>query len=218
MKYTATTMNGSFVQFGCGTCAPEGWRNFDAGPAFWMQKHLPFLTPMLVKRGYPKYPTQRIQYADVVIGLPVEPQSATAVYCSHVLEHLALSEFRFAIGNVFTYLRSGGRFRAVVPDLEYLVKRYVADPVEEAALRFLDDSGLGDRNGMRGLETLPALFFGRSRHLWMWDYKAMKQELERAGFVDVRRAYFNDSAEVRFKEVEDKGRWENCLGVESRRP
>ncbi len=173
---------------------------------------------MLVKRGYPKYPTRRIEYADVITGLPVELQSAKAVYCSHVLEHLALSEFRATIRNVFSYLHSGGRFRAVVPDLEYLVKQYLADPSEEAAFHFLENSFLGERNGDRGLATLPTFFFGRSKHLWMWDYKAMKQELERAGFADVRRAYFNDSVDARFREVEEQGRWENCLGVECLRP
>ncbi len=52
----------------------------------------------------------------------------------------------------------------------------------------------------------------------MWDYKALAQELRDAGFVNIRRATFNDSADPRFKEVEDQGRWADCLGVECNRP
>ena len=57
-------------------------------------------------------------------------------------------------------------------------------------------------------------WFGNSRHLWMWDYRSLGKELRTAGFTDVRRAEFGDSAEPRFRDVEDPGRWENCLGVE----
>ncbi len=46
------------------------------------------------------------------------------------------------------------------------------------------------------------------------DFKGISKELADAGFIKIRRAYFNDSADPRFKEVEDIGRWENCLGVE----
>ena len=61
-----------YVQFGCGLCAPATWVNFDAGPAFWMEKNLPFLKPMLLKRGFPHYP-KNIRYGDVIKGLPVTP-------------------------------------------------------------------------------------------------------------------------------------------------
>ena len=32
---------GAYVQFGCGICAPTTWLNFDAGPAFWIERKLP---------------------------------------------------------------------------------------------------------------------------------------------------------------------------------
>lgn len=48
----------------------------------------------------------------------------------------------------------------------------------------------------------------------MWDYKAIAAELEQAGFRDIRRAAFNDSQDVLFRDVEELSRWENCLGVE----
>jgi SAM-dependent methyltransferase len=211
-------MSGSYVQFGCGTCAPAGWRNFDAGPAFWLQKYIPFSKSMLVRRGYPDYPVHNIEYGDIIVGLPVESNSAAVVYCSHVLEHLALSEFRCALRNIFIYLKAGGRFRLVVPDLEYLVHQYCKNPAPEAASIFLRAAVLGEASAHRGLRSLPQLLFGRSKHLWMWDYKAIVQELADAGFSDMRRAFFNDSEDHRFSEVENRGRWENCLGVECRKP
>lgn len=211
-------MSNDYIQFGCGLTAPEGWRNFDAGPAFWLQKYMPFTTPVLVKKGFPKYPIKNIIYADVIRGLPVRPLSASAVYCSHVLEHLPLDGFRATLRNVFTYLKPGGRFRLVLPDIEFLTKSYIADLSPDAAFRFLEQSHLGEKQVTSGLGAVSRVIFGRSKHMWMWDYKAMEKELTAAGFVDIRRAYFNDSEDARFKEVEELGRWENQLGVECKRP
>jgi hypothetical protein len=208
----------SYIQFGCGLCAPPNWHNFDAGPAFWLEKHLPFIKSILVRRGYPDYPVKNIQYADVIKGLPVKKGWAKGVYCSHVLEHLPLDGFRTAIRNVLTYIEPGGRFRLVLPDLERLIDDYRSDLGPEAASRFLTASLLGEKRLSRGLSSFVRSLFGRSMHLWMWDFKSISKELEAAGFVEIRRAYFNDSEDPRFKEVEERGRWENQLGVECRTP
>lgn len=206
-----------YLQFGCGLCAPPGWLNFDAGPAFWIEKKLPFLKALLLKKGFPDYPAN-ILYGDVIKGLPVAAQSVDAVYCSHVLEHLALNEFRRTLRNIYSYLIPGGVFRAVQPDLEWLAKRYVESLDSEAASRFMRESdlGIGDRKG--GLAGMLKLLFGRSTHLWLWDYKNLARELEAAGFVDIRRAQCGDNPDVKFRDVEDSSRWENCLGVECRKP
>ena len=210
-------MQPSYIQFGCGLCAPPGWRNFDAGPAFWIQKHTSLLNPLFQRKGFPIYPVKYIEYANVVKGLPVPPNSADAVYCSHVLEHLALDEFRAAIRNVWQYLKPGGTFRLVVPDLEFMVNRYISTEDASAAMKLMEETILGQKDGKRGLRAAAQLLFGRSKHMWMWDYKAMAHELQQAGFVNTRRAYFNDSADPRFKEVEAQDRWENQLGVECNR-
>ena len=153
----------------------------------------------------------------MIKGLPIQAQSASGVYCSHVLEHMSLQEFRITLRNVFSYLRPGGVFRLVLPDIEYFAKVYVDDPDSEAAHRFMRDTFLGEETLTRGVRSLPSALFGRARHFWMWDYKAMAKELADAGFTDIRRAQFDDSSDSRFKEVEDAGRWENSLGVECRR-
>jgi predicted SAM-dependent methyltransferase len=210
-------MNQGYVQFGCGVCAPDDWQNFDAGPAFWLQSRMPFFTPLLKKKGFPEYP-KNIKYGDVIKGLPVPAQSAEVVYCSHVLEHMSLDELRVALRNVFSYLRPGGTFRLVVPDLEQLIKTYLADPGAGAASRFMQDSYLGEKNVTRGLNAMPSALFGRARHLWMWDYKGMAEELAAAGFTSIRRAQFGDSSDPHFQNVESEGRWTDCLGIECKRP
>lgn len=208
---------GEYVQFGCGLCAPATWQNFDAGPAFWLEKNFPFLKPLLIKQGFPDYPAN-IRYGDVIRGLPVAAGAARAVYCSHVLEHLALQDLRITLRNTYRYLQPGGVFRFVLPDLEWLAKSYAASEDPEAASRFMRDSYLGVEEQQKGAAGWMRMFFGRSAHLWMWDFKNLALELHTVGFAAIRRAMIGDNPDPRFREVEDPGRWENCLGMECRRP
>jgi predicted SAM-dependent methyltransferase len=208
---------GDYLQFGCGLCAPQGWRNFDAGPSFWLQRKVPFLKRALVRLGYPGYP-RNIEIGDVVRGLPVPPGSAKVVYCSHVLEHLALDELRVAIRNVYSYLCPGGVFRMVLPDLEQLARSYLDNPNTDANSTFMKDGCLGEKVRRRGVRGLAWRIFGRSKHLWMWDYKGLSQELANAGFVGIRRAHFGDSQDPHFRDVEDPDRWQNHLGIECSKP
>jgi SAM-dependent methyltransferase len=210
-------MNQEYIQFGCGLCAPSTWRNFDAGPAFWLEKNFPFLRSTLVAKGFPDYP-RNIEYGNVIVGLPVASRSIQGIYSSHVLEHLALNEFRVALANVFGYLKPGGVFRLVVPDLEYFVKGYLASESADAAIRFMQDAYLGETEKQRGLSAIVKSLFGRSQHLTMWDFKGIAAELQQAGFVRIRRAAHKDALDSRFLDVEDPNRWENSLGVECFRP
>ena len=61
-------------------------------------------------------------------------------------------------------------------------------------------------------------FIGNSQHLWMWDYRSMSKELRETGFVSIRRAEFGDAEDAMFKDVEVDERWENCLGIECKKP
>ncbi len=102
--------------------------------------------------------------------------------------------------------------------MEYIAKAYVASERADAVLTFMRDAHLGEAHKSRGWADKAKSLFGRSQHLTMWDYKGMAAELEAAGFTGIRRATFHDAEDARFLEVEDPGRWENCLGVECRRP
>jgi SAM-dependent methyltransferase len=164
-----------------------------------------------------KFP-RNARYGDIRIGLPVPESSCVAVYCSHTLEHLALDDAKRAIRNTFKLLRSGGTFRFVLPDLEALARAYLSSTEHHAASDFMASSYLGMKSRPVGLAGLARQWLGNSSHLWMWDYKGIVPELEAAGFREVRRAQFGDWADARFQDVEEPSRWENCLGVECRRP
>ena len=204
-----------YIQFGCGPCAPEGWRNFDSSPTLLFEK-----TPIIGKL-YNKNKNRfadNVEYGDIVKGLPVPASSAKAVYCSHVLEHLSLEECQKAIQNTFKILESGGTFRFVLPDLEYWIHQYVNDPAPDAAKKLLYEIQFGLEKRPKGVVKFFYEWLRTSTHLWMWDYKSLEQELQQAGFVEIRRAQFGDSADEMFKRVEGAHRWKNCLGMDCKKP
>lgn len=207
----ARMMDKQYVQYGCGWCAPEGWRNFDASPTLRFER-IPLLGKLYTKNKT-RFP-RNVEYGDIIDGLPVPENSCQAVYCSHILEHLALDDFRLALKNTYNILARGGIFRFVLPNLEFFINNYINDPGNQAALNFMRSTLLGKEKRPRGLSGLIYLWLNNSQHLWMWDYKSIQTELQTAGFSNIRRANFGDSSLADFKAVESVERWENCLGVE----
>lgn len=203
-----------FVQYGCGWSAPENWRNFDASPTLRFER-LPLIGKLYTKNS--SRFLDNVEYGDIVQGLPLQDHSCRAVYCSHILEHLSLTDFRKALKNTHQILAHGGTFRLVLPDLEYIAKEYINDMSDKAAIKFMQQTALGKEVRHRGIKEFIFEWVGNARHLWMWDYKSIKIELRNAGFNNIRRAQFGDASDIIFQEVENKDRWDNCLGVECKK-
>lgn len=197
----------TYVQFGSGMSAPEGWRSFDASPTLWIERRIP-LVPKRWPRG--------VEFGDAVKGLPLPDRSCAAVYCSHVLEHLALDQFRAALRSTHRLLIPGGVFRLVMPDFQACIDEYHADTSELKGFHFLQYSGLGFDARPRSVRELVAACWGYRRHLWVWDFGGAKAELEAAGFRDIRRARYGDSPDPMFAKVEEEDRWYRALGIECR--
>lgn len=200
------------VQYGSGLCAPASWRNFDSSPTLRVERSL-IMGPLRRLSGKALFP-QNVEFGDIVTGLPIPASSCEAIYCSHVLEHLALEDFRKALANTHRYLKPGGTFRAVLPDMRYYIDQYLNDQRSDACSELLAVSRLGRPVRPRGFTAFVREWLGNCHHLWMWDYPAMEAELRNVGFRNVRRALCGDASDPLFSDVEDAGRWENSLGIE----
>lgn len=200
------------VNFGCGLSVAPGWLNYDASPTLWLQR-LPLLGQLAGQIIEPRFPAVA-QYGDVVTGLPLADGSADLVYCSHVLEHLALQDLRRALAEVARISRPWAVFRGVLPDLDVEVRDYLNDPADDACSRFMHRTFLGTAQRQRGIIGLLRGSLGNSQHLWMWDFRGLQAELQAAGFVEIRRAEYGDSRHGQFQSVEDPARWQGALGFE----
>ncbi|MFM1843768.1 MAG: hypothetical protein RLZZ490_2511, partial [Cyanobacteriota bacterium] len=111
----------TYVQYGCGFSAPHNWRNFDGSPTLYFER-LPIIGNLYTKNKC-RFP-DNVEYGDIVKGLPISPESCDGIYCSHILEHLSLHDFRTALKNTKKVLKPDSFFRLVLPDLEYSIRLY----------------------------------------------------------------------------------------------
>jgi hypothetical protein len=208
-----------YVQYGCGSSAPEEWINFDASPTLRIQK-IPVIGRIMRNKLNVVF-SSNVLYGDIIKGLPLTEEQCDGIYCAHVLEHLSLTDMRISLRNTFTILRKGGIFRCVVPDLEYYAREYIQSLDNgdlSASLKFIGaDTILGLEKRPGGLKGLITSYWGNSRHLWMWDAKSLSQELSVAGFSQIRVCKFNDCEDPMFKYVEEEVRFEKAVAIECRR-
>jgi SAM-dependent methyltransferase len=211
-------MDKLYVQYGCGLSAPEQWVNFDASPTLRIQK-IPVAGRILKKKLNTVFP-ENVRYGDIIKGLPVADNSCNAVYCSHTLEHLSLTDFRKALKNTYRILKPGGIFRCVVPDLENAAREYLTsleNGDQFAAIKFMDSTLLGVEARATGVKGGLTFLLGNANHLWMWDHASLSGELKKSGFDNLRICSFNDSEEEMFKLVEDRGRFVNAVAIECKK-
>jgi Methyltransferase domain len=216
-----------YLQYGCGFSVGKAWLNFDSSPTLRIER-LPVIGTILgrIAGNSQRFPKE-VRYGDIAQGLPIAANSVRGVYASHVLEHLALDDFRKAAQNTYNMLESGGVFRLIVPDLEERARRYVRDVSnnsDEANGLFLRSCHLGLEQRPRSLLRRIRLLIGGSAHLWMWDEASIVEELRKVGFVRIRRCEFGDADDGMFAQVEDRGRFNDQslnlreLAIEARKP
>lgn len=205
---------GNFVQYGCGTCCPSDWRNFDASPILRLRK-APFVGEEIVCRGS-DFPANA-EFGNIVSGLPIPENFADAIYCPHVLEHLWRDECATALINTYRYLKPGGLFRLVVPDVSVLARAFVEGSDPEAGLTFVASLHMAQPDRPRGLVNFLRSIWGHSQHRWMWEYRGLEKYLRAAGFLEIREARIGDSKLAAFASVEDPSRYRYSLCIEARK-
>lgn len=209
-----------YINFGCGIYAPPEWDNYDISPTLKIRK-IPLFGKLISKLfhdiPFPDY----VKEGNIVNGLPILANSIDVIYSSHVLEHMSFEDAQKAISNVFLYLKPGGIFRSVLPDLEILMKEYERNKLENnnnAANLFLKESLLGLEQKPKGMLRKFISFFGNYHHLWMWDFASINQELHNVGFVNIRRCSPGESKDSMIRLIEDPSRFVKALYFEATKP
>lgn len=214
---------GICLNVGCGLDAPQGWINIDISPSLRISK-IPLLGNLFARLlKFPKWPPS-VRYGDLMTEIQgIKPDGCDLIFASHVLEHLALPDFHTALNHVYSYLKPGGIFRLIVPDLQKLASAYLRDAQDEtnkarAATSFMTNSGLGQNEKRNTLYHRIRQAFGNSNHQWMWDFESLSFVLKEHGFVQIHNCGYGDWGDNRFKAVEKKERHINSTCLEAIKP
>lgn len=144
----------AMVHLGCGPIRLDGWVNVDIDRS--------------VK------PDIRL---DLRLGFPAPPESISFLYSEHVLEHFTLNDGCQLLADCRRSLRSGGVFRAAMPDLRVVIDAYLGDWRQQSWLAEFDDID----------SPAHMLNFGLREwgHTYLYDLPEITFRLKQAGFRDV---------------------------------
>src|SRR5438874_10391148 len=120
------------IHLGCGLITPPGWIHVDGSLNARLAKH-PWIRRAL--HSLSLLPADKMEVPwdskvlihDVRKPLPFANDSASAIYASHILEHLYLEEGRALLGECLRVLAGGGVLRIVVPDVHSIVREYLGE-------------------------------------------------------------------------------------------
>jgi|GEM_PF-1525841 len=136
-------------------------------------------------------------------GFPLDDETVEAIYASHTFEHISMYRFPRVLSECHRVLRPGGVLRIVVPDPVASIREYLAGndgfPLfvrrRERAKR-VEGLDLTLFECLKGdfvsRNHQPELLGEKLAHQNAWDFEAMRADLVRAGFENVRRADFQD--------------------------
>lgn len=185
MKSELLDCSNTFKKYnlGCGTMLYKGFLNI----GYWQQ--LP--EDVLYQNVNGTEGTFMLNF-DLRRGIPAHDGSLELVYHSHMLEHLSYQDGIAFIRECYRVLAPGGKMRVLVPDLELWVRAYARNDrffMEE--YRKVLDPEVYVTNG--------SIFMGMLHnhdHKCGYDFETLKWVLEHAGFSEVTKTLYANSAHV----------------------
>ena len=217
------------LHLGCGLFAPPTWLNVDGSLNALLNQYPTAKKVLTSLRVIPRHLAEvpwsgTVVYHDLRKPLPWADASFSAVYASHLLEHLFFDEGQRLLRECYRVLKPGGIVRMVVPDFAQIITDYTAGrtlpekrwakdwpntPADTANLQLFFRDPVFRAGGWK--VKLYDAFYDLHGHKWMYDERSLIAHLRHAGFVDARRRGYHDSAitdlegvEIRDR-VEDKG-------------
>jgi len=172
------------LQIGCGANLLDDWLNTDVNP------------------------TPRIIFLDATRRLPFANSTFNYVFCEHMIEHIEYQKAAQFVREVYRILRPGGKFRAAIPDLRFVIELYgeVKNDARQEYISWMFNQ-LHDFDVELDSVVINYLMRGFTpAHKFIYDFKTLKMLLVKNGFSDIISYGPGESDDEQLKGVEGHGR------------
>jgi predicted SAM-dependent methyltransferase len=140
-------------------------------------------------------------YLDLCKPWPVPVGTVDRIYADNVIEHFPLEDGRRVLRFMLEALSPGGAVRLATPDVGRTARAYLDDP--DLTERHLARHRAHGYRVHHPVDLLRVTFAESGHHLgYCFDYHALAQEMEAAGFVDVHREEAGESEDPAFVGLE----------------
>jgi predicted SAM-dependent methyltransferase len=129
-------------------------------------------------------------HCDLAKGIPFPAQSVTAIYSSHVFEHLTYKEAQILLEECLRVLIPGGKFSICVPNARLYLSAYLnnRDITDECFFEY----GPAYNRTTR-LDYVNYVAYMDGEHKYMFDEENLVYILQQKGFKDARLRSFDKS-------------------------
>ena len=180
------------LNLGCGLQAPDGWVNVDRSPSLTLDR-MPAVKKALrsvnvLRDEHMVSWPRNIRRHDVTKPLPYATDSVSAIYSSHMLEHLYHDQALALLRECQRVLRPGCILRLALPDAEEFARKLVsASQAEaEAGLAFTTALAMAPLKAPNRRQRLVSRF-ASAPHRWQPTTGLVLSMLREAGFVKAER-------------------------------
>jgi predicted SAM-dependent methyltransferase len=215
------------LNLGCGLQCPEGWINVDSSFGVKIAKRpvLKKLINSLVPTKWGilpniSWPSNAI-WMDITRPFKFKTNSIDYVYSSHTIEHLGYEEATFVFKECFRVMKQGGVFRVIVPDLDRLVNVYLKMKTEDpakAAKMFHEYSLYFEIPYPKTFaDSFKFYFKSKNNHRFLYNEAALKEQLECAGFSNIKRMEYGISEIPGIEKIDIKERFDGAICLEGKK-
>ena len=169
-------------------------------------------------------PLSGVTYLDFSEQFPYPDSSLDAVYCEHVIEHIAKDVAEIACREVYRTLKPGGWFRIVTPSIEQM-SRLILEPDSSDSLNYIAwFRSYTENHKAEAIDAFNAIFYNHG-HKFLYSKSGLTQLLQSIGFTNILTTAPDVSKNPLFFDVSGHGevighdinRFE-AFGVEAMKP
>ena len=171
------------LQIGSGPNALEGWLNTDINPT-----------------------NENVLKLDATGTLPFDDCTFDYVFSEHLIEHLEYQDGIQFVRECYRVLKPSGKIRVSTPDFRFLIELYAEKKTElqERYIVWAVDSFLSHIGIYRDTFVINN-FFRDWGHKFIYDYKTLRDVLEKCGFINITRYNPGESDDKDFQGIEAHG-------------
>lgn len=158
---------GILLHIGCGELVQPGWVNvdFEARPG--------------------------VLYFNMLNPFPIEDGTVAQIHAEHFLEHLEYDDAVRFLSECHRVLKTQGRMRIVVPDVEKYMRAYVTN--DEAFFERLNALGGASEPLPTKAAICNQMFRMGGDHRFAWDFETLEHVARQVGFSSIKKSHHNDS-------------------------
>jgi predicted SAM-dependent methyltransferase len=124
---------------------------------------------------------------DITKQLPFKDSSFEGIFTEHCLEHITLTECKYALKEFFRIIKNNAIVRIVVPDGELYFDIYTRKKNGEDIYMPYEEGYITPMARVNGI-------FRNHGHKFIYDFATLKIILEEAGFKNITKTCFNEGS------------------------